>query len=160
MALTIVLYFLAIGVMKIRFINLLILSCLQDQGRVLYFAVKQLHYFNLQGISVDIAITLATAVAIGKVYLAIAYAILDVTVAATNYCLTACHGRMNIAITVAIAEFYDSTIYQSHFVIAIAVALRQRSWPSSSSSLLLLSTIKIVFASVAVAVAVAVESES
>ena len=33
-----------------------ILSCLQDQGRVLYFAVKQPHYFNLQGISVDIAV--------------------------------------------------------------------------------------------------------
>ena len=45
---------------------------LQDHGIVLYFAVKQLHYFNLQGISVDIAIALATAVAIGIVYFTIA----------------------------------------------------------------------------------------
>jgi len=35
-----------------------ILSCLQDQARVLYFADKQLHVFNLQGLSVDIAIAL------------------------------------------------------------------------------------------------------
>ena len=60
-----------------------ILSCLQDQARVLYFTVKQLHYFNLQSISVDIAIALVTAVTIGKVYLAIAYAI-DMTLASIS----------------------------------------------------------------------------
>ena len=72
--------------MKILFINLLILSRLQDQGRVLYFAFKQLHYFNLQGISVDIDIALDTTVAIGKVYLAIAYAI-DMTLATAFHLL-------------------------------------------------------------------------
>jgi len=38
-------------------------SCLLDQGRVLYFAVQQLHYFNLQGISVDIATVFTIAIA-------------------------------------------------------------------------------------------------